>query len=309
MEEPFSDDTLLARWLAGELSPAEEQELRARPDFAEYERLARAATRLSAPEYDIVKELERLRQRRQTVRKPSRPRRWLPYVAAAVAVLLAATIFLWPAPEQTILAAAGDGPRSLQLEDGTLIRLNAGSRLTYRNTDALRLARLEGEAFFAVAGNGQPFVVETELGEVRVLGTRFNVDSRGERLSVTCTEGRVGVTPALGDTTYLLTAGAAVELQAGRTPGVVAADTLLATDWLTGRSIFRSRPLAEVKAELERQYNLQITLDPGIDSTQLLTTSFPNQGPSTAALEVVFGALPDVSFRQSGRRVSVTTSR
>ena len=68
----------------------------------------------------------------------------------------------------------------LVLSDGTRVWLNADSKITYPvafngNT---REVRLEGEAFFDVKKNGQaPFTVNTDRLKVRVLGTRFNVNT------------------------------------------------------------------------------------------------------------------------------------
>ncbi len=68
----------------------------------------------------------------------------------------------------------------LVMPDGTLVWLNAGSRLTYdRNFGtAYREVTLTGEAFFDVARNVErPFVIHTARIDVKVLGTRFNVKS------------------------------------------------------------------------------------------------------------------------------------
>ena len=68
----------------------------------------------------------------------------------------------------------------LTLPDGTLVWLNAGSRINYeKNFGAkLREVHLTGEAFFDVAPNAsKPFVIHTTRIDVRVLGTRFNLKS------------------------------------------------------------------------------------------------------------------------------------
>jgi len=68
----------------------------------------------------------------------------------------------------------------LTLPDGTIVWLNAGSRITYeKNFDAnLRAVTLTGEAFFDVAPNAsKPFVIHTAHIDIRVLGTSFNVKS------------------------------------------------------------------------------------------------------------------------------------
>jgi len=75
----------------------------------------------------------------------------------------------------------GNGSRThLTLPDGTVVWLNAGSRINYeKNFGATqRVVTLTGEAFFDVAPNAsKPFVIHTARIDIRVLGTSFNVKS------------------------------------------------------------------------------------------------------------------------------------
>ena len=91
-------------------------------------------------------------------------------------------------PEKIILAMnqiiIPYGKRSdIILADGTHIRLNSGSKLTYPSkfkTDS-REVYLSGEAFFDVKSNpDQPFYVITKDIKIKVTGTRFNVSSYDE---------------------------------------------------------------------------------------------------------------------------------
>lgn len=75
------------------------------------------------------------------------------------------------------------GSRSkLQLPDGTLVWLNADSRLTYKIDDQspTREVTLVGEAYFDVAKDkNRPFILHTTTIDIRVLGTMFNVQCYG----------------------------------------------------------------------------------------------------------------------------------
>jgi ferric-dicitrate binding protein FerR (iron transport regulator) len=75
----------------------------------------------------------------------------------------------------------GSGSRThLTLPDGTVVWLNAGSRINYeKNFNAShRTVSLTGEAFFDVAPNAsKPFVIHTAHIDIRVLGTSFDVKS------------------------------------------------------------------------------------------------------------------------------------
>ncbi len=68
----------------------------------------------------------------------------------------------------------------LALTDGTVVYLNAGSKLTYpdRFEDDTREVTLDGEGYFNVAKDAKhPFIVKTSHLNIRVLGTVFNVKS------------------------------------------------------------------------------------------------------------------------------------
>lgn len=75
----------------------------------------------------------------------------------------------------------GNGSRThLTLPDGTVVWLNAGSRINYEKSFGVtqRIVTLTGEAFFDVAPNAsKPFVIHTARIDIRVLGTSFNVKS------------------------------------------------------------------------------------------------------------------------------------
>lgn len=66
------------------------------------------------------------------------------------------------------------------LPDGSVVFLNAGSKLNYDKNfgNSLREVKLIGEGFFDVVRNPEkPFKIYTEAVEIKVLGTQFNVKS------------------------------------------------------------------------------------------------------------------------------------
>jgi transmembrane sensor len=94
------------------------------------------------------------------------------------------------------LSTANGQQYQVQLPDGTMVWLNAGSSLTYptlfKNSHE-RVVMLKGEAYFEVAsnrdfnGHKNPFIVRTDREEVKVLGTHFNVNSYSDESEVKTT--------------------------------------------------------------------------------------------------------------------------
>ena len=91
---------------------------------------------------------------------------------------------------------------SMELQDGTKVWLNAGTRLEYPLVFAggERRVKVAGEAMFDVEHDpAHPFVVETFACDVEVLGTKFNVVAEEENglFSTALFEGRVAVSSRL----------------------------------------------------------------------------------------------------------------
>jgi ferric-dicitrate binding protein FerR (iron transport regulator) len=76
------------------------------------------------------------------------------------------------------------------LPDGTVVRLNGSSKLSYHKSfnEKIREVELEGEAYFDVTKDAKrPFIVHTSNIDVMVLGTLFNVKSYEEDQTIEAT--------------------------------------------------------------------------------------------------------------------------
>ncbi len=79
---------------------------------------------------------------------------------------------------------------TIKLPDGSVVWLNAGSKLVYANNfdQKDRNVYLTGEAYFSVVSNKEkPFKVHTSDLIVRALGTKFNVKAYPEEKTITTT--------------------------------------------------------------------------------------------------------------------------
>ena len=210
--------------------------------------------------------------RRQTgADRPSRPskaarlrRSGLPIAVAALALAGAGlAVWMWP---QTLTAPRG-ATVAADLPDGSDVVLSGGSTLRYRRglRGRVREATLDGEAFFDVAAEGRPFVVETFNAEVEVLGTSFNVRARSGDLQpatvVAVASGAVGVEAKgvperavrLAPHQMSRVAGGA---EAPTAPAAVDLEAALA--WRSGGLFFSGEPLGNVLDELERRLAVEI---------------------------------------------------
>jgi transmembrane sensor len=80
----------------------------------------------------------------------------------------------------TVASAATDDQTRITLPDGSLVFLNANTKISYSKkfSSGVRLVRLTGEAYFDVAHDPErPFIVYARKAGIKVLGTSFNVQS------------------------------------------------------------------------------------------------------------------------------------
>jgi ferric-dicitrate binding protein FerR (iron transport regulator) len=116
-------------------------------------------------------------------------------LTAAVAVVIVAGYFILKNNDHSgkeglkIFAAAYGERKNFQLPDGSVVILNAGSKMHIdeRYGISTRDIYLEGEAFFDVKHNkALPFIVHTPAMDVKALGTAFNVKAYpGEKMTET----------------------------------------------------------------------------------------------------------------------------
>lgn len=173
--------------------------------------------------------------------------------------------------------------RQVTLADQSQVTLDAGSAIAVDFAQGERRVRLlHGAAFFEVIHTGEPFLVEAAGGEVRVLGTQFEVREQGEGAQVTVRSGRVGVSPAQGTVARELTANQQLTYRAGRVGDTLAVDSDNRLAWRQGWLNYYQVPLAQVIEDLGRYYPGRILLLDGDLGQRKVSGSFPVAEPLLA---------------------------
>lgn len=152
------------------------------------------------------------------------------------------------------------GECSLVLDDGTQVWVNADSRLKYpvQFVGEERKVFLEGEAYFIVAKDSLPFVVSTSRGDIRVLGTTFNVKSYDEEIAMQATlvEGKVLV--AQGQKEMELAPGEQGTVKDAGIMAKRAVDVDEFVGWRKGIYVFKKQPLEDIMRDLSRWYGVSV---------------------------------------------------
>ena len=155
----------------------------------------------------------------------------------------------------------------VNLEDGTKVWLNSGSRLRYPKKfgNKMREVFLEGEAYFDVVHQSKPFVIRSGKIATQVLGTSFNIQAyAADNINkVSVVSGKVGVTvhgKQQNRVVYLTpNQQLAINKQSNAVSKTALADASVAVSWIRNKIKFRNTPLSEAINELERIYKVRIS--------------------------------------------------
>lgn len=268
---------LIKKWLDNSLTPEELEAFKALEDYEALTKLSNYTKGFKAPEYNEDEALKTVLHQIET-KKQSKVNWLQPVVKIAAILVLCFGAYYYTTTLDTTFTTDFSEKISVELPDHSKVDLNALSSITFNksNWKNNRNVSLKGEAFFDVE-KGSTFNVNTSNGIVTVLGTEFNVKQRDNFFEVTCYEGLVQVTYKNNKT----------KIKPGES-FLVLNDLVINNQtvynqpqWLTNTSAFKSLPLKEVIAELERQYNIKVETK-NINTDLLFTGRFTHNNLDTA---------------------------
>lgn len=257
MDKNKRDDTFLARWISGDLTPEEFKNFKKSKDFNLYTKINKVSQEFIPPIFNEKELFSKVNNRLSSNRKPeTKTIKLIPTWAYTVAasVIIAFGIFYVNSLESNFKTGFSE-QMEIVLPDNSKIQLNANSDIDFknRNWNDNRELNLSGEAFFDVE-TGESFKVRTNQGVVEVLGTEFNVLSRDNYFEVRCNEGKVRVTSNSINTEVILQTGNALR--------VVKGDlekwnfNINEPNWMLGESSFYDTPLSQVLIALKNQFKV-----------------------------------------------------
>lgn len=155
---------------------------------------------------------------------------------------------------------AYDIPQTFTLPDSSSVTLAPGATLRLQRHKDNRLVQMTGKVYFNVRHDDRaPFRVDAGSGFVKVLGTRFQVDSR-DPISVSVVSGKVLFSAIRsGEEALILTKGQSAVLDpAASKPVEITPKHPNPAAWATGEFIYDSTPLPEVLSELSEYYDVTL---------------------------------------------------
>lgn len=194
------------------------------------------------------------------------------YRAAIVILILMLPLAYWGGGEMVkgnfanIVVEAPMGARTkLYLPDGTLVWLNAASRITYSQGFGVndRQLALEGEGYFEVTRNEKvPFEIATKEVSLQVLGTKFNFRNYrdDEEVTVNLMEGKVALRNELKEMPRLCLEPDEKMVLNKRTGEMskLKSNAAHLNDWTNNELFFDEELLKDIAKRLMRSYNVRI---------------------------------------------------
>ncbi|MFZ5999093.1 MAG: FecR family protein [Bacteroidota bacterium] len=305
------DDHLMVRYLAGHASPEEALALHdwllAPANKKQFDELAATwnATRPSqaVDTGDSAHAWEKVStQLTDAPRTPIiHPMVWR--IAASVLLVAVVGLLLYQRNnnEELTKIATHDRIENVVLPDSSTVTLYHNTAVEYQpsfkgNTRGVNLT--SGEAFFSIAHNAtKPFIVHTSLGDIKVVGTEFNVTVEDGRLEVAVHSGKVIVYHKT-DSVSLEKGFAGVVKPGDEAIEVRDSFDANSSAYATRMLVFSDRPLNEVVRDIEKAYPCRIVFaNDGIRNCRL-TATFDHDSPQNI-LNLVAETL-NLSVEQNG---------
>ncbi len=196
----------------------------------------------------------------------------------------------------------------LTLEDGTKVWLNAGATFKFPTTftkQTVRTVALDGEGYFEVSSDKKhPFLVIAGGTEVKVTGTKFNVQAFAEENLVKTSLMEGVVTFYMDHNAYKLTPGLEVIADTkGKEVRSQAFDTDNLLAWKEGYFVFDNMELVDVMKTVSRWYNISVVSNSPVRNKKIGGT-FPKNVPLIDFLKDLT-ILSGVKFKINRKEVQI----
>lgn len=294
----MKDEKNILKWLNNELSNEEIQDLKQSENFKTIDKIAHYSAQMEAPKVNTEEALIAFRAKHTGKTKVRKLNIKTYYKYAAILIVALTVTFLTLFNTATTVSTEFAQTETIILPDDSKVILNAVSTLSYnkKKWEKQRHLNLDGEAFFKVS-KGQKFTVETDAGDIQVLGTQFNVKVRDNYFEVQCYEGLVAVN--YNTETTKLSKGKSFRVINNKIDVIDDFDSLNPS-WINNESSFIKVPLKYVIEELQNSYGIKI-ITKEIDTDKLFTGTFTHDNKHIALQAVTIPL--KLSYKAEGNTI------
>jgi ferric-dicitrate binding protein FerR (iron transport regulator) len=177
---------------------------------------------------------------------------------------------------------------TITLQDGSTVRLNAGTQLKFpfSFSGKTREVYVDGEAYFIIKkAASQPFIVHTPNGDIRVLGTEFNVNTYNRGITkASLVQGAIAFKK--GTDSVRLRPGTEVVAE-GDQHRITDFEKEVTLSWMNGIFFFHNAPLSEIADMINRWFDVPVVIDNPELASQLFTGNLDKSRPLEAFLQLL----------------------
>jgi ferric-dicitrate binding protein FerR (iron transport regulator) len=245
--------------------------------YTQISELWERSAKVEHPVFDAKKAFKKHKQLIQAenptpIKSSSNKQKIFALIAILAILLITLFIFKWNEPAPKVIEA-NEKLMFATLEDGTEIWLNKGSKLTYSIFESSsRNVKLEGKAYFNVAENTEaPFTITTDNIDIRVIGTKFIVDTYNKKVLVR--EGKVEVSNENSDNKIIVTKDQSISLEGKAFSSVKNEEFVSDLLWFNEDLIFDNTPFDIVVRDISASFNVNIELPGSRNWTNCTFTS------------------------------------
>lgn len=205
------------------------------------------------------------------------------------------------------LSTPRKGQYQLLLPDGTKVWLNAESSLRYPTSfkGTERKVELTGEGYFEVAHDAHhPFIVQSKIQRIKVLGTTFNINTYANEKYIVTTllSGRIELENLSKGTRKILDP----EQQSVLKDDVFytsRVDVQSFVGWKDGKFRFKGASMHEALRQLERWYDIDVDYQNVPEGVKIYASI--KRDKKLSSVLGALGAISGVKFKIEGRRLIV----
>lgn len=238
---------------------------------------------------ELSARINKTQQAEKTTPRKTIPLRRLYQYAAAACIVLVTSIgisYYWGSrngegagTEQ--IYTCMNGKSKVNLPDGTEVWLHDHTTLAYGNDfqSRNRMVRISGEAYFEVTRDeDKPFIVQTDGMQVRVHGTKFNVDAHENthESKVSLIEGSVSLETSAKNL-FLKPGEIATYNRQNNQLDIASGDVTFEKSWANDELHLSDRSLGDACQYLAKWYNVKINVDPELKEKYKYTFTLRNE--------------------------------
>jgi len=272
------------KWLNNNQSPKDSSE---NTEFEEYKRIwDTAGNRLPMDVPDKAMEWQKIQQ---ALDKKESTRRIVPLVflskiAASLLLLIASGVLIYMLVLKADVYQSKSNSMLVQLADGSEVLLNKNSELVVKSmfNRSSRNVLLSGEAYFKVSKAKHPFIIKTQVAQIKVVGTEFNVKARPQKVELAVNEGIVDFSN-INDTDNKVRVKKGF-LSNCMVNSVPENPKQLKFDdypgWMHGKIYFQDNTVAEICRDLELCFDMKIEISTDSVKGKIISGTLDSSNPN-----------------------------